>query len=220
MTDELIVRGQLTQALSGALHRSNQGLRAVPELLRAAILERAWEKRVIVETGEVFEGFPSFDAWVEAAAPKGLGADITLIKRIMADDAEAKDLLDRARQNPVGNPTFSQPDRIAIPYNIRNSNEAPAGTSSDYALRRLRKDRPDLHAQVIAGEMSPHAAMVKAGFMRRKVIIPITDDMMAAAQTLERQLTRAQSNALWEAMLHIEQMKRRSVDADPVDDGE
>ena len=27
-------------------------------------------------------------------------------------------------------------------------------------LRRLRKDRPDLHERVLAGECSPHAAMV------------------------------------------------------------
>jgi hypothetical protein len=29
-------------------------------------------------------------------------------------------------------------------------------------LRKLRKDRPDLHAQVLAKQLSPHAAMVKA----------------------------------------------------------
>jgi hypothetical protein len=33
----------------------------------------------------------------------------------------------------------------------------PTGNERSYALRRLRKDRPDLHKKVIAFEMSPHA---------------------------------------------------------------
>jgi hypothetical protein len=32
------------------------------------------------------------------------------------------------------------------------------GTSSTYAMRRLARDRPDLHAQCLAGEMTPNAA--------------------------------------------------------------
>ena len=33
----------------------------------------------------------------------------------------------------------------------------PSGTSRAAALRRLRKDRPDLHGRVLAGELSAHA---------------------------------------------------------------
>lgn len=29
-------------------------------------------------------------------------------------------------------------------------------------LRRLRKDRPDLHQRVLTGELSPHGAMLQA----------------------------------------------------------
>ncbi len=43
----------------------------------------------------------------------------------------------------------------------------PSGHSCERALRRLRKDRPDLHARVLSDELSPHAAMVEAGFRRR-----------------------------------------------------
>ena len=41
------------------------------------------------------------------------------------------------------------------------------GTSRTYALRRLAKDRPDLHAQCLAGDLTAHAAMVQAGFRHR-----------------------------------------------------
>ena len=35
-------------------------------------------------------------------------------------------------------------------------------------MRRLRKDRPDVHQRVLAGEMSANAAMVEAGFRKRR----------------------------------------------------
>jgi len=45
-----------------------------------------------------------------------------------------------------------------------NTSGRPTGTSRAYALRRLREQRPDIHARVLAGEISPHAGMVEAGF--------------------------------------------------------
>ena len=49
--------------------------------------------------------------------------------------------------------------------------ERPSGNSRAAFLRRLRKDRPDIHARVLAGELSPHAGMIEAGF-RKKVQPP------------------------------------------------
>jgi hypothetical protein len=46
--------------------------------------------------------------------------------------------------------------------------KAPTGNSAAAALRRLRKDRPDIHTRVLAGEISPHAGMVEAGFRRKQ----------------------------------------------------
>ncbi len=40
-----------------------------------------------------------------------------------------------------------------------DGSDKPIGNTAQYAIRRLRKDRPDLHAEVIAGAKSPHAAM-------------------------------------------------------------
>lgn len=41
------------------------------------------------------------------------------------------------------------------------------GNTNTYALRRLAKKRPDLHAQCLAGELTANAAMVQAGFRTR-----------------------------------------------------
>lgn len=61
---------------------------------------------------------------------------------------------------------------------MKGTNEMP---SADAALRRLRKQRPDLHAQVLAGQSSPHAAAVEAGFRRRRISVPADDPERAVA---------------------------------------
>lgn len=64
-----------------------------------------------------------------------------------------------------------------------------------YAHARLRKDRPDIHARVLAGEISPHAAMVEAGFRKRVV--------RKKASRVEREIkriadmTKAERRELW-----------------------
>ena len=41
------------------------------------------------------------------------------------------------------------------------------GNRAAYAHHRLRRDRPDIHARVLAGELSPHAGMIEAGFRKK-----------------------------------------------------
>lgn len=78
------------------------------------------------------------------------------------------DLLDRVTVEKPGGDRQSE-EAKTIRYNITNGSESdePArGTSRQYALRRLRKDHPDLHEQVISKDLSAHAAMKQAGFIR------------------------------------------------------
>ena len=47
------------------------------------------------------------------------------------------------------------------------------GNNPTYALKRLKRDRPDLAAKVIAGELSANAAAIQAGFRKQpKIICP------------------------------------------------
>jgi hypothetical protein len=62
--------------------------------------------------------------------------------------------------------------------------EPPTGTSVERALLRLGEQRPDLHAQVLAGAKSAHAACVEAGFRRRTITVPV--DVERAVATLRR----------------------------------
>src|SRR5262245_53066346 len=68
----------------------------------------------------------------------------------------------------------------------------PKGNERAKALRRLRKDRPDLHEQVLEKKLSPHAAMVEAGFRPKTITVPI-DINKAAAQTIPNQHLRTLS---------------------------
>lgn len=80
------------------------------------------------------------------------------------------------------------------PKSNNSSAARPTGNSESAALRRLRKDRLDLHAQVIAGEMSAHAAMVKAGFRPKTVTVPI--DIEKAARVLVKSFQEGTDNLI------------------------
>jgi hypothetical protein len=77
--------------------------------------------------------------------------------------AQKIDAKDRANQRPRGRPENVYNERSDV-----HISERPAGNSLAAALRRLRKDRPDIYARVLAGEISAHAGMVEAGFRKRQ----------------------------------------------------
>lgn len=186
MSRLLRARGGLVDALSSALDSGGHGLSNVPVLLKRLLAEEGWREFETVR-GEVVR-HERFEEFVAAPPLKGLGAEISLIKRIVADDREAVDLLDRVLQRQVGHPR-------EIVDNINNSEGRPSGTSQAHALRRLRKDAPELHAEVIAGRLSAHAAMVKAGFRARTISVPVErPDRVAAA--LRRHMTQEQLEEL------------------------
>ncbi len=52
----------------------------------------------------------------------------------------------------------------------------------------MAQDRSDLHARVIAGNLTPHRAMVEVGFRQRTVAIS-PDDVERTARVLKRLLS-------------------------------
>jgi hypothetical protein len=79
--------------------------------------------------------------------------------------AQRDDARDRANLRPAHRPTKTVYDNVD---GVHTSGR-PSGNSRAAFLRRLRKDRPDIHARVLAGELSPHAGMIEAGFRKRPV---------------------------------------------------
>lgn len=176
--DPLRARGSDVAALIDTLRRGGSALESVPHQIKQILRDETWRHFVTRLGKEVrHERFADF---VTTPPLDGLGADIALVRRLIADDTEALDLLDQALQNPqhvkTGNPDLN---------NIK-----VRGTSRDYALRKLRKDAPGLHAEVLAGRLSAHAAMVKAGFRPRT--FSVRPEPKSAARTLRKYMTADQ----------------------------
>lgn len=169
----------LVDALGSSLRRGGNALEAVPGLLKRLLAEESW-REFVTQRGELVQ-HDRFVDFVTTPPLRGIGASVDLIRRIIADDTEAVDLLDQALQNPVGT-------NVAL-NNIQG--QAPVGTSKDAALRKLRKDAPELHADVIAGRLTAHAAMVQAGY-RPPTFTVRADCTESVAATLRRRLTAEQ----------------------------
>lgn len=174
MTGQLSLRQRATlvEALSSSLEHGGTALGTVPKALRRLLEEEAW-REFTTSRGEhvTYERFADF---VVTPPLKGLGSDIDLVCRIVADDKGTFDLLDQALQNPVG---------TNVPGN--NVTTQPAGNNAAKALRRLRKDAPELHAEVLAGNLSAHGAMVKAGYRPKTISVPVTRPEAVAKSLLK-----------------------------------
>src|SRR5512139_91447 len=169
----------VVDAFRAGLFRGDGALQSLPGLLKRILREELWRDRVIYKTGERAQ-FHDFAEFVCTAPLDGLGADIDLVRRMVAVDTEATDLLDRALQRPHGGKRAPKFD------NVQLATEA-VGNSRAAALRRLRKDRPDLHARVVADELSPHAAMIEAGFRKRTTPLDSLRHWWAKATATERE---------------------------------
>ena len=92
------------------------------------------------------------------------------LRDLFHNDAEITNLLDVATQRKAGG---------SILNNVQDD-KAPEGNTAAAGLRRLRKDRPDLHQQVLAGEMSTHSAMLQAGYRKPSITLQSTNPQRAA----------------------------------------
>lgn len=111
--------------------------------------------------------YTQFAEWVTAKVPRGLDTTIENIEKIAEGDEDLTDALNGVLLGHGGDrrsPAFKN-DNVML--------ESDQGNARSYALRRLRKDRPDLHAQVLAGEVTANRAMVKAGFRPKTISVPV-----------------------------------------------
>jgi hypothetical protein len=149
-----------------------------PKLFMRILRDEFWRR-----PGKDGKVFTHVEQFIAASMPYGLGSDIEAVKRIIRDDPQALDMLDRALQ---ATERRGRPEK-----NVSNRNDLssrPVGTTRQHALRVLREKRPDLHQDVLAGRKSPHAAMVEAGFRKATMTIPC--DPVEAARVLKQKFQR------------------------------
>jgi len=125
--------------LQSALSDGQHGLNAVPGHIKQIIQEDMWQDRIVQVTGERAE-YDTFTAFVNDSPPKGLGADVDMLKRMCDNDPEALRLL---REVVTDSPGGDQRSDEAQTKNDNIINESGQGTSKDYTLDRLARERPD-----------------------------------------------------------------------------
>lgn len=168
----------LVDALGSSLMRGGNALQAVPDLLKRVLREEAW-REFTTQRGEVVT-HDHFADFVTTPPLQGIGADPSLVERIIEDDDEALRLFRRAMKQKPG------------PKRSRNNiTRTRTGTGRSYALERLAQNAPELHAEVLAGNLSAHAAMVKGGY-RPPTFTVRADSAESVAATLRRRLSADQ----------------------------
>lgn len=169
-------------ALGSAIRYGGSSLADVPVLVIKVVDGDLWRK---FRSPAGIEEHRSFEEFVRKPNPGGLGTTIKFLKDLCRSNTLALNAIERATERGPGGDKRSESYRKTIVDNIHVGR--PDGTSKSAALRRLRKERPDLHAQVLANELSAHGAAVKAGF-RPKTFTVRADDPEKIAATLRRQL--------------------------------
>jgi len=169
-------------------------------LLADAVEIKAWE-RLPAKT---------FLAFITEPYPRGIGSTRDTIETMMrlkhrhegmdpAVDKRMADLrrkvcdeLNSAEEKHGG-------DRRSEEYQGDNVTlKRDRGNDPDYAIRRLKRDNPDLAQRVLKGEISAHAAAVQAGFRPRTITVPLDPEKMARA--IRRRLSDDELDVLLEAL--------------------
>ena len=198
--DKLREADTVIDCLGKAMLDGTAGLSSVPGLLLRVIRENLWQERVIIRTGEVVR-FERFEEFVRTKPLEGLGTDIKTLMRLCGDNTEVQAELVKVVKALPGAPSGNQNAAKTTVDNINSCfvSERPTGTSRAYALRKLETDSPELYTRVVAGELSPNAAMVEAGFRRKTITVPV-DDIDALARRLRKALTEDDIAALIDAL--------------------
>lgn len=144
-------------------------LKDVPHILSNVIKRASWKRWRWI--GNEFTA-STIEEYVSRHPPKGLGASVDLVRRLLVEHPDALEEFEQALRGDKAQALDAQ----APDLKGRGQHGKPRGAKNctmfrddaSYALARLRRDRPDLHARVLAGEISANAAMVLAGFRKPK----------------------------------------------------
>jgi hypothetical protein len=197
--DPLIDGGWLVVGLRSAMEWGGRHLEEIPARIVEIIRDDVWRAFNVVKPlgGNTLRTFERFEQFVADA--DGLATDLRTLMNLCRDHPEAESAIDSATQRPDGganNPhgRKGKPRGEITVHNINGDSRRPWGTSRQHAERKLARDAPALHARVLAGELSAHAAMLAAGYRRPTFTVPADPERIARA--LVRRLGRDGARAV------------------------
>lgn len=166
-----IEKGQLAIATVQCFTRSAGSLSNFPGLIKKVIEEKVWERRI--HHGRLIE-LPSLRSLITERPITGWGQDPRKIEHILRDDPDVLVMYREAMLQGSGT-------RNDLDNNVTEVKERVTGNSRAYSIDRVKRDAPQFADAVLAGKMSPHAALVEAGIRRKTWTAPCDVDELAKA---------------------------------------
>jgi len=127
--------------------------------------------------------FTSYRGFCEARQPWGLGYDPGVLERLIAERKTAQQRASEAKELPrtgtIGNGRRSD-----------NITPTSRGSDPDYLAARIKRDYPDIHERLLAGEYTTlHAAALDAGLTAKRRAINL-ESPASAARTIANAASR------------------------------
>jgi hypothetical protein len=191
------------------------------------VTHKMWQTGWWDEPSEKMLYAPSLSEFVERDVPDGLGQSIDWVyasllgpSKINQKAAKALSAFDAAINVETGKSAKVVFDAEAIGAmqahgpaaahgeigNGRsrgdNITSTDRGTDQTYTVRRLMRDAPELVELVRTGELSPHAAAIRAGF--RRPTLTISDVPESAAASIRKKFGTDFAQALCEALSKLD----------------
>lgn len=147
---------------------------SVPHGIKIILQENLWQEREPAPGKLNKKTFKNFKEFCEASTPFGLNTPFEYVLNICKPYNDVLDLIDEAN-----NKEAVQGIRNDLKDNfVNNVNEVrPQGNTKASGLRRLRKDRKDLHEKVLDNDMTVNEAMIAAGFRKKMISMPKGQDV-------------------------------------------
>lgn len=162
-----VEKGQLCQSTIESLYEATGGMKQFPGLLKKIIANKAWERRL--SKGKVIE-LASLRELITEKPVRGWGEDVRTVEAVIKDDPECLAMFREAMVQHGGD----RKSEAIKSNNVTIDSEQSTGNSRAYSIDRVKREcEPEVVAKVMSGEMSPNAALVKAGIREnRQVYVP------------------------------------------------
>jgi hypothetical protein len=162
--EQRISQEKIIEYLRTAIFDGNCGLNDVPNLIKRVIKEDLWQERTLAKTNEIIK-FRTFEEFLQTSPPEGLGTNLKTIRKLCHEDIAAIDLIEQVKTK-----RFHGGDRRSQDFKRNNVTVeiSKRGNAKEYSLKRLRKERPELHQAILDGKLTVNQAMIKANFRKQK----------------------------------------------------
>lgn len=198
--DALLHNASIVKGLRSAVDFCN--INHVPKTVREVLRTGAWAQRYELMHVFQFEHFIDFITADRDHGGCGWTPDTVRLLLLKAGDPEALEMWDRAvraKEAAIADakaPDLQEAHRPKKPDTKTDDiRVSQYGTSNEYAIAKLRKDAPAIHARVLAGEISANAGMIEAGFRKKRQLTKLSR-VERECRRIDK-MTKVERRAVW-----------------------